>query len=616
MTKPRLFFDLETFGFGPGNMAPRPVVCCWDDGKRSGKLHMREPASWERIGDWIVEAASGRLVLVGHHVAYDFACLFAHAPDVLDWGRAIFGAYEADGVECTEVRQKLMDIEASCYREFRHTADGRIERISYHLADLVRRHLGRELAKPQDVRTSFGELYEMPLAHWPARHLEYAGKDVEETRNVWRFQEDTVAEGVLADQYRQARASFWLQLCANWGPVCDRGAVDRLEASANRRCMELGSKLRGYGLVRPNGSRVLKAAQLRMEEACRRDGIEIPLTDTGVCVDEDACALVNDEALKAWSLYSKAQNILSKDIPMLRLGVGRPIHTYYESLVETGRTSSSRPNIQNVKRSGGFRECFVPRPGTVYAAADYGKAELHSLAELCFQIFGHSAMGDALRAGVDPHIKYAQALLSREDVSGEDRQKAKAANFGFPGGLGIDKFRKFALTDYGVNFTEAEARHAKDVWFETWPEVREYLDWIGRAVGQGTGTITQLFSGRMRGGCGYTDGANTGFQGLTADYAKAAGWNIARAQYIEPASVLYGSRMTKFIHDEFVSEVPEDPEWADAAAKEQAKIMEESAEPWTPHCPVHAEPLLSACWSKKAKPVKDPDGRLLVWRPT
>lgn len=627
MTKMPVFLDLETFAFSPGNMAPRPVVASWafPDGQQ-GLMHMGEQAWWDEIEDWIVRASEGEIVLVGHHLSYDMACLFANAKDPLRIGRKIFAAYEAGGVEDAQVRQQLLDIKDGAYRGFWHDVAGP-HKISYHLADLVPRLLGRELPKPHDLRTSYGDLYGLGMASWPKEARDYAQDDAVAVRDVWRAQEDLAAKtpGCLEDQHRQARASFALQLCANWGPVCDPAAVDALEAAAKRKCMDLLVELRRAGLVRSNGTKNMAAAQNAMATACYAAGIEPRRSGSGgISVDADACeAVPQSEALQAWSEYIRQQNILSKNIPTLREGCGRPIHTYFDTLVQSGRISSAKPNITNINREGGFRECFVPRSGMLYAASDFGKAELHSLAEVCFQLFGYSTLGETLNGGIDPHLRLAAGMLKisydealrrkGEPVIKEARQSSKASSFGWPGGLGVEHFRQFAKTDYGVEMSEDEAEQAKALYFETYPEVREYLDWVARAVGQSETTITQLFSGRVRGGCGYTDGANTLFQGLTADYAKAAMWNATKEMYTDTSSVLYGSRLVNMIHDELLAEVPDDADIADAAARRLAAVMEESAAPWTPHFPVKAEPVLMRCWSKKAETAFDSQGRLVPW---
>src|SRR5690606_32482748 len=103
----------------------------------------------------------------------------------------------------------------------------------------------------------------------------------------------------------------------------------------------------------------------------------------------------------------------------------KPIHSYFEVLRETGRTSSSNPNLQNLPRVDGVRECYVPRPGNVYISCDYDKAELHTLAQLCMDYFGESKLAEALNNGIDPHLQMAANILGIPYEEAKDRLKAK-----------------------------------------------------------------------------------------------------------------------------------------------------------------------------------------------
>lgn len=622
--------DLETLRFGPGNMAPRPVVASvMREGAERRLLHMKERASWTEI-DALLAVAHPEDVLVGHNVRYDLACLIHNDTDQTAMAKLVFDAMQNDGVTDTKVRQMLLDIATGKFRGFRGSA-GAWTKNGYHLADLVSRHLGFELPKPQEIRTGYGDLYDVPLDRWSQAAIDYSGDDAEATLEVYLKQEEEAAKlpGVLEDQFRQTRAALALQLASVHGLRTDKAKVDALEARAKQAVEALAPLLADAGLLRAErdlwgnlviGSRNTAAAVKRTQEV----NPGAPRTEKGrIQVTAETCAECGDPALEAWGKFSKAQNILSKDIPMLRAGETEPLHTFFEEIVASGRTSSANPNVQNVKREPGLRECFVPREGFLYLACDYGKAELHALAEVCTQLFGWSKLGDALNAGKDPHLMLASDMLGltyEEALQWQDepevkagRQSAKACNFGFPAGLGVAKFLRYAKETYGIVMAEDEAEQGRSAWFKTWPEVEKYLRWIGDRVREGEATMTQVFSGRLRGGCGYTDAANTLFQGLTADFAKAAMFAVAREEYVETDSPLYGCRTVNFVHDELILEVPDDVDKANAAAWRLKEVMEKVAEPWTPHVPVKASPVLMKCWSKKAEAVHDVQGRLVPW---
>jgi len=112
---------------------------------------------------------------------------------------------------------------------------------------------------------------------------------------------------------------------------------------------------------------------------------------------------------------------------------------------------------------------------------------------------------------------------------------------------------------------------------------------------------------------GFTQACNTFFQGLAADGAKAALFEVSQRCYSKPASYLYGSRPIMFIHDEIVLETPANK--AAAAADELAKTMSEVMREFTPDIPIKTEVALMDRWYKDAEEVRDSSGKLLKWEP-
>jgi hypothetical protein len=100
------------------------------------------------------------------------------------------------------------------------------------------------------------------------------------------------------------------------------------------------------------------------------------------------------------------------------------------------------------------------------------------------------------------------------------------------------------------------------------------------------------------------------FQGLAADGAKAAGWSLYKACYVDRESPLYGVGMWAFVHDEFLFEGPEETahEWCNYAVDVMIRDMSR----YTPGVTIKAEPALMRRWSKKAEPAYI-DGRLVPW---
>jgi DNA polymerase-1 len=188
---------------------------------------------------------------------------------------------------------------------------------------------------------------------------------------------------------------------------------------------------------------------------------------------------------------------------------------------------------------------------------------------------------------------------------------SKAANFGYPGGLGARTFIDYAKASYKVTLSEQEAMRLRDSWFREWPEMRPYFERIAEITSDyGPRSITQHKSGRVRGGVSFTSAANSFFQGLAADAAKEAMWLITKACWLDRESPLFGSRMVAFIHDEFVLESPIDR--ASAAGDELARLMVLGAQKWIPDVPIIAEPKLMRNLDKGAETLRNEKGELVA----
>jgi len=374
-------------------------------------------------------------------------------------------------------------------------------------------------------------------------------------------------------------------------------------------------------------------------------------------VDADACTATCDETLIAYSLRSQLHTVVKTHVPDLLLGEVTPIQPRYTVMVDSGRTACSKSRsdegkkmlsptngfqFQNPKRSFqwippgqktsvplfppgvGIRECFTARPGKLFADNDYGGLELHTGAQVCLATVKHSELAKALNAGTDPHLDFAASMMNTTyEAAKADkhtakvkyfRQLAKVANFGLPGGLGLRGLLGFAR-GYGVKLTEAEGKKLIHDWFGKYPEWREYFAWVRDRIiltdaGEQYGDFEQLYVGRVRGKCRYTNACNTLFQGLGADVAKLALYEVAKRCYsiVAPDEVLYGARPVGFIHDEILAEVSE--EQAHEQAFQMSEVMVREGNKLLPDVPVRCVPALSKRWCKEAEAVFDRGGRL------
>ena len=635
-----IVFDTETALFRPGVMAPELVCITWQTpGQEPGIIHAEDPQALPLVRGWLT---SGEL-LVGHHVVYDLAVLCAKWPELVP---PVFEAYDSDRVTCTKLRQQLLDIAGGQFRGYLQKFDkatcevhedcanpetcgsGTVKKSArwvpydYTLDALAYRATGRRLDK-DTWRLRYGEFLHTPLSEWPEGARTYPLEDARATLDVFLKQEEHAQ--YIPDQFRQARAGWALHLTSTWGLRTHAPGVDKLEQETVAALAAIEGDLRVAGLVRADGSRDTKRAKALMVQVCEQLGKPVRLTAKGgVSLDSDACEASEYDLLEDYAELTSLKNVLSKDIPVLRAGTSFPVHTSF-GMAASGRSTSSKPNVQNPRRLPGIRETFIPRQGKVFAQADFAGLELHTLAQTCVTLFGQSHLAEVLNAGLDPHTAFAADILgiSYEDAvarkkAGDEavdnaRQTAKVANFGFPGGLGAEKLCLFARKTYGVFLTEERAKELKDAWLTRWPEMRLFFNHVGDLVNEDTGEalITQVFSDRLRGGCHYTAACNSYFQGLGADAAKRALYLVSRACYAQPSSVLYGSRSVNFVHDEVILETDDVP-GAHDVAMELGRLMVQGANEFLPAVPARVEPLLARCWSKKSKPVYS-EGRLVPW---
>src|SRR4051794_18369785 len=114
----------------------------------------------------------------------------------------------------------------------------------------------------------------------------------------------------------------------------------------------------------------------------------------------------------------------------------------------TGRMSSSEPNMQQVPREREFRRLFKAPPGRAFVIADYSQMELRVAAIIA----GEEALLEAYRGGKDTHRLPAGMLLAKPagDVTKEERQLAKAVNFGLLYGQGAKGLQDYAASSERV----------------------------------------------------------------------------------------------------------------------------------------------------------------------
>ncbi|HFI0155107.1 TPA: DNA polymerase I [Streptococcus suis] len=237
------------------------------------------------------------------------------------------------------------------------------------------------------------------------------------------------------------------------------------------------------------------------------------------------------------------------------------IHTrYVQDLTQTGRLSSTDPNLQNIpvrlEQGRLIRKAFVPSlENSVLLASDYSQIELRVLAH----ISQDRHLIEAFQQGADIHTSTAMRVFGiekAEDVTPNDRRNAKAVNFGVV----------YGISDFGLSnnlgISRKEAKNYIDTYFERFPGIKNYMETIVREA-RDKGYVETLYKRRrelpdinsrnfnVRNFAERT-AINSPIQGSAADILKVAMINLDKA--LTDAGL--STRMLLQVHDEIVLEVP------------------------------------------------------------
>lgn len=267
------------------------------------------------------------------------------------------------------------------------------------------------------------------------------------------------------------------------------------------------------------------------------------------------------EVLMQYRSLSKLKSTYTDKLPgQINPRTGR-IHTSYQQAVAaTGRLSSSDPNLQNIpiRTAEGrrIRQAFIASPGYKLLAADYSQIELRIMAHLAKD----EGLLHAFRNDLDVHRATAAEVfgVALEDVTTDQRRKAKAINFGLIYGMSA-----FGLAKQ-IGVDRKQSQDYIDRYFARYPGVLAYMERT-RAQAAEQGFVETLFGRRLylpdinaknpalRKGAERT-AINAPMQGTAADIIKRAMVNVDN--WLTESGL--DARVILQVHDELVLEVRED----------------------------------------------------------
>jgi len=290
-------------------------------------------------------------------------------------------------------------------------------------------------------------------------------------------------------------------------------------------------------------------------------------TKTGYSTNEAVLAELSSNgyelpsSILAYRSVAKLKSTYVDALPVaINPGTGRVHTSFNQAVTETGRLSSSGPNLQNIpirtEEGREIRRAFVPGGEcSLLLAADYSQIELRMLAHLS----GDATLTEAFRNDEDIHSRTASLIfgLPLDQISSDMRSQAKTINFGVVYGMGAFRLAR------ELDLTLADAKKFIDSYFETYSGVRSYFDEVVESARENMYVTTisgrrrriAEINSRNRNAREFAErtAINTPVQGSAADLIKLAMIKIGEFFSSEDLK----SRLLLQVHDELVFEVSE-----------------------------------------------------------
>ncbi len=461
--------------------------------------------------------------------------------------------------------------------------------ILHYLLDPESRHNMDALAerylnyRPISIETLIGKgAKQLSMAQVAvARVAEYAAEDADVTLRLKEALYPMVEEAGLAELYFRIEEPMIRVLAGmeTEGVRIDTEALDDYARTLNLKLAELEAGIRemaGEPTLNINSSRQLGEllfGKMRIAEKPRMTRTKQFSTEEEYLQTFAHKHPIVDRILE----YRGVKKLLStyvEALPQLVNPVTGRIHTSYnQAVTATGRLSSTNPNLQNIpirdELGRPIRAAFIPSsPERMLLSVDYSQVELRLMAHLS----GDESLLHAFERGEDIHTATAARLFGKspEEVTPEERRRAKTANFGIIYGISA-----FGLAQR-LEIPRTEARTLIEDYFRSYPRVKEYMERVVTEARENR-YVSTIFGRRrylnditsqnaVARGLAERNAVNAPIQGSAADIMKLAMIGIARRFSAEGIR----SAMIMQVHDEVVIDLrPEEQERVIAIVTEE-----------------------------------------------
>lgn len=345
----------------------------------------------------------------------------------------------------------------------------------------------------------------------------------------------------------------------NEGIDIDEHTLDEIGQATSLKMKELSNEIYGYADKIFNINSPKQLASVLYDDLGLKGGGRKRSTSAEVLEKLRGVHPIIESLLE----YRKFSKIMSTYIEGLKKHIqpDQKIHTTFnQTMTQTGRLSSSDPNLQNIsvrdEEGREIRKAFVAKEGHVLLSADYSQIELRMLAHMA----NETHMIQAFQEDVDIHNKTATLIFhcQSDEVDSSMRRIAKTVNFGIVYGQ-----TAFGLSTQ-LKISRKEATEFMDSYFASYPNIHQFMNTLIEQCKE-NGYVETLFHRRrmipeindknfMTREFGKRAAMNAPIQGSAADLIKIAMIRVNEA--MKKANVK--SKMLLQIHDELIFEVPEE----------------------------------------------------------
>ena len=493
----------------------------------------------------IVEDAG--ILKVGHNIKYDLLVLSRACARVLGNGRE--AALAARSVDDTMLLSYVLD-----GGRHRHGLDF-----------LAERHLGHEMVKFKDVvGTGKKQILfaEVPLDE----ACRYAAEDADMTLRLHDLLKPRLASEHMARVYETIERPLIPIIVAmeSAGISVDAGELKALSQDFAGRMADLevdAHKLAGEAFNLASPKQLGEILFDKMSLPGGKKG-KTGAYATGADILEDLAAQGHDlpRIVLDWRQLSKLKSTYADALTEQINPDTSRVHTAYGmAIAQTGRLSSTDPNLQNIpvrtEEGRKIRHAFRPAAGAKLVSLDYSQIELRIVAHVA----GIEPLIEAFHQGQDIHALTASQVFDvpLDELSSDLRRRAKAINFGIIYGISA-----FGLAR-NLGIDRGEAKRYIDAYFERYPGIQEYMDRTIAFAGR-HGFVETLFGRRIHvGGINDKNANSRGFaerQAINAPIQGTAADVIKRAMIRVPGGLAerkLGASMLLQVHDELLFDVPE-----------------------------------------------------------